>query len=101
REDVDVWSFEAKKGQSVTARVLANRIGSPLDAKLEILDARGKVLAENDDALGSDPGLRFVAPADGRYQVRIQDVNMRGGQAYVYRLTLTSDPFIDRVYPLG
>src|SRR5262249_45049835 len=38
---------------------------------------------------------------DGKYRLRIQDVNTRGGPAYVYRLTLTADPVIDRVYPLG
>ena len=33
--------------------------------------------------------------------MRIHDVNLKGGQAYVYRLTLTSDVYVDRVYPLG
>jgi hypothetical protein len=35
REDVDLWTFDAKKGQSVTARVAAGSLGSPLDARLE------------------------------------------------------------------
>jgi hypothetical protein len=45
--------------------------------------------------------IRFTAAADGTYQVRIHDVNFRGGPAYVYRLTLTADPYVDRAYPLG
>ena len=81
--------------------VNAARIGSPLDASLAVLDAGGRVLAENDDSAGKDPVLRFVAPADGTYRVRIRDANNQGGQAYVYRLTLTGDPYVDRVYPLG
>jgi hypothetical protein len=101
REDVDLWSFAARAGQSVTAEVYAARLGSPLDSRLEILDAQGRVIAENDDGAGRDSRLRFRAPADGTYAVRIRDANGRGGQNYVYRLTLTADPVLDRVYPLG
>ena len=101
RQDIDLWSFSARKGQSITCVVNAARIGSPLDASLAVLDAGGRVLAENDDSAGKDPVLRFVAPAAGTYRVRIRDANNQGGQAYVYRLTLTSDPYVDRVYPLG
>jgi hypothetical protein len=101
REDVDVWTFAAKKGQTVCAEVNAARIGSPLDARLEVLDPDGRVIAENDDAHGADPFVRFTAAADGRYAVRIRDAANRGGQAYVYRLTLTADARVDRVFPLG
>src|SRR5262249_18458790 len=45
--------------------------------------------------------IRFTAAKDGKYQVRIRDVNSHGGQAYVYRLTLTAGPHVDRTYPLG
>lgn len=101
RQDVDLWSFTAREGQTVCCEVHAGRLGSPLDASLAILDAGGRVLAENDDARGTDPRLRFTAPADGTYQVRIHDANNKGGPAYVYRLTLTRDPVVERVYPLG
>jgi hypothetical protein len=101
REDVDIWSFEARRGQSVTCEVQAARLGSPLDARLEVRDPEGRRIAENDDALGSDPLLHFTVPGDGTYQVRIQDVNVHGGQSLVYRLTLTTAPFVDGTYPLG
>ncbi len=101
REDVDVWTVEVKKGQAVTCAVHAARLGSPLDARLEVLGPDGRRLAENDDTFGADPFVRFTAPGDGKYQVRIHDVNFRGGPAYVYRLTLTDGPYVDRTYPLG
>ncbi len=82
-------------------QVEAARIGSPLDARLEVLDAKGRTIAENDDYLGPDPRVRFVPPANGKYQVRIRDTRNQGGPAYVYRLTLTADPRIDYFYPLG
>jgi hypothetical protein len=101
REDVDVWAFPVRKGQTVCCEVHAARLGSPLDSRLEVLDPQGRVLAENDDAFGADSYLHFTAPRDGKYQVRIRDANFRGGPAYVYRLTLTEGPRVERCYPLG
>jgi hypothetical protein len=101
RGNVDLWSFEAKKGQSIRCEVVAARLGSPLDARLEVLDARGKKLAEDDDTFGADPLVRFTAPTDGLYSVRIFDTRFDGGQSFVYRLTLSSEPHVDAVFPLG
>jgi hypothetical protein len=101
REDVDEWAFVLKKGQSVACEVNAARIGSPLDSQLELLDPSGRVVAENDDHFGADSYLRYTGAADGKYRVRIRDVNRRGGPAYVYRLTLTTNAYVDRIYPLG
>jgi hypothetical protein len=101
RENVDAWSFHARRGETVHCEVHAARLGSPLDARMEVLDAQGHKLVENDDGRGVDPCLRFTAPADGTYQVRIFDVNYNGSQAHVYRLTLTTAPRVDWIYPLG
>jgi hypothetical protein len=101
REDVDGWTFRAKKGQQITAEVCAARLGSPLDSRIEVIDPHGRRAAENDDYFGTDSYLGFAAAEDGLYQVRIHDANFRGGQAYVYRLTLTADPWVERIYPLG
>jgi hypothetical protein len=101
RENVDVWTFTARKGQPVRCEVHAARLGSPLDAHLEVRGPEGRPLAEAVAAQGGDPVLRFTAPADGTYQARIHDIRMRGGQAYVYRLTISSEPHVESVYPLG
>jgi hypothetical protein len=101
RQDVDVWAVTLQKGQTVSCDVYAARLGSPLDSLLEIVDPSGRVIAENDDAFGADSFVRFTAASDGKYQVRIRDANFKGGQAYVYRLTLTAGPYIDHVFPLG
>jgi hypothetical protein len=100
RQDVDVWSFRASKGQTISAEVFASRLGSPLDSRLTVLDPDGRVIAENDDAFGADSFVSFTAAADGLYSVRIQDSNQQGSPAHVYRLTLTAGPHI-AVYPLG
>ena len=101
RQDVDVWTFPLHKGQTIACEVCAARLGSPLDSYLEVIGPDGRVIAENDDAFGADSFLRFTAATDGKYGVRIRDANGRGGPAYVYRLTLTSDPYVERVFPLG
>src|SRR5262249_9408856 len=100
REDIDDWSFTARKGEVVHAEVQAARLGSPLEPWLRILDDKGRVLTEKDN-FGTDSFLSFTAPADGTYRVRIQDAQRQGGQNFVYRLTLTSGPRIERVFPAG
>lgn len=101
REDVDAWAFDALAGQTIWCEVHAARLGSPLASRLEVLDPRGRRLAENSGYFGNDAFLTFTAPADGRYQVRIHDANFAGLQQYVYRLTLSHGPFVELPYPLG
>jgi hypothetical protein len=101
REDVDEWSFRAVKGQTIRCEVEAARLGSPLDSQLEIIDAAGRRLAVNSDHYGADSLIVFTAPADGEYRVRIFDAAYGGLQTYVYRLTLSDQPHVTSVYPLG
>ncbi len=101
REDVDVWTIEAKAGTSYTCEVMAARLGSPLDSRLEVIGPDGLRVAENTDGRGVDSSLRFTVTIDGEYQVHIHDINFGGLQDYVYRLTITDRPYVDYVYPLG
>lgn len=101
REDVDVWEFPAKAGQALTLAVAAQSFGSPLQARLVVLDAAGRVLHEAIATQRGDPTLHFTAPAAGTYRARIEDVNAAGLQNYVYRLTITDQPVVTRVFPLG
>ncbi|HZZ80815.1 MAG TPA: PPC domain-containing protein, partial [Gemmataceae bacterium] len=101
REDIDVYTFRAAKGQTIRCEVNATRLGSPLDARLEVRDGNGRRLTEASAPTGGDPAILFTAPADGEYFIRIHDANMQGGQAYVYRLTLSDQPTVTRFFPLG
>ena len=101
REDVDVWTFEAKAGERISCEVNAARIGSPLDSRLEIRLPNGAVLTENVDAMGVDSFIQFVAPTTGRYECRIHDIEFGGLQHYVYRLTMRKGPYLESVYPLS
>jgi len=101
REDVDSWKFSATAGQIVTCHVATSQLGSPLHARVAIADANGRVLAETVPAGDVTPPLRFSIPTTGEYQVRIHDVGFQGLQNHVYRLTVTTGPVLDSMYPLG
>lgn len=98
--DVDAFDFPAKKGQRVTFRVEARRLGSPLDPVLRLSDANGKVLAKADDTPNAGEGTRdaelaFTAAQDGHYQIAVRDLHGDGSFRHVYRLraTLTEPDF--------
>jgi hypothetical protein len=87
-QDRDVFSFRAAEKQVTAIRVQARPFGSRLDAVLRVLNAEGKELASNDDAVGRDPRLSFTAPAAGDYFVEVRSLTGRGGEEYFYRLEL-------------
>ncbi|GBC77222.1 putative subtilase-type serine protease [bacterium HR08] len=90
--DVDIFAFEARRGQQLLIEVDARSLTppSPLDTVVTLFDSRGQQLAENDDADGStDSRLRFTIPADGRYFFRVRSFEGKGGPDYVYRATVT------------
>src|SRR5882672_4692619 len=67
------YKFKAKKGEEFVFEVDAARRGSALDSSLMVLDAKGKELARNEDAIGLDSLLFFTAPADGEFFVALRD----------------------------
>lgn len=83
--DEDWFRFTAKKGQAWEINVYAQSIRSPLDTVLNVYDKDGKSLAGNDDSGSADSYLRFTAPADGEFFVRVTDHLGRGGPNYIYR----------------
>jgi len=114
--DVDGYRVELKQGQSLVASVIANTtLGAPLDAALQVCElvehgrTEAFVALQNHDAVGLDPLVAFTAPHDGPYLVRLfaipatpdSSVRFAGGEDYLYRLTLTTGPYIDHALPLA
>jgi hypothetical protein len=108
--DVDCFGLKLRKGQTLVASVEAHRtLGSPMDGVLQVVSAKGIVLAQNDDCRGLDPQVVFPVPEDGTYVVRlfafpaVPDASVRfaGGERFVYRLTLTTGAFADHAFPLA
>ena len=101
REDIDVWAFTAKAGETIVMDAAAKRFGSPLNIVLAVRDAEGNPVATTKTLSGGDPIHWFKAPRDGRYEVRIHDAKFWGLQNHIYRLTFKRGPHILSHYPLG
>ncbi len=98
--DVDFVSFKATAGQNVVVYCLTTSIDSRMQADLMATTPDGKVLASNRGYRGGDAVLDFKAPADGDYLVRVsQFAYTTGGFDHFYRLTVTTGPWVDAVFP--
>jgi hypothetical protein len=85
KSDVDVWSFEAKKGDVWRFEVVSHRLGLGTNPFLWIqkkgVDA-GEAWGPDVDLGGpflplpvNDPTLKFEAKEDGAYEVRVRDLS--------------------------
>jgi hypothetical protein len=115
--DVDVFRLNGRAGDEVVAEVYGRRLNSPLDSLLRLTDASGNVLELNDDYVlknthlhtnmmgllthHADSYLIASLPKDGSYYVHLVDSQNHGGDAYAYRLRITSpqNDFALRVAP--
>jgi hypothetical protein len=87
--DVDLFRFNAKKGQQYDVRVFARGIRSPLDPVLNIFGKNAGRVASNDDNNGPDSYLRFTAALDGDFVVSVADHLAKGGPDYTYRIEIS------------
>ena len=86
--DEDRFRFTALKGRSYDIGLSSGRL-SPLDAWLRIENSAGKELARADDAGSSrDPRLVWTAPSDGEHVIAVGEVTHRGGENFLYHLTI-------------
>jgi hypothetical protein len=107
--DVDLFAISLNAGQTLIASVDAYVLESPLDAVLEVRDARGVEQAWNHDGRTLDPFLVFTARESGRYIVQVMgfphpatsEIRFHGNDKCVYRLHLNSGPFLSHTLPLG
>ncbi|MFT5469775.1 MAG: hypothetical protein ACI8UO_004897 [Verrucomicrobiales bacterium] len=99
--DIDEFQVSLKAEQQLVCAVAAASLGSPNDTSLEIVNAEGKTVASANDNNGVDPFLVYKCEADGIYRVRIQNYNLSGGSNHIYRLTLTTGPYLDYAFPSG
>ena len=100
-EDIDIYTVSLKKDETITCSVDAAKLGSPLQAHLEIRDEQQRRLAESSECRYAEPRLAFTAPKQGIYQIVIRDLRFDGGSAFVYRLTILTGPSVAQVFPLG
>jgi hypothetical protein len=86
-KDSDRFIFKASSDGKIVAEVEARRLGSPLDALLAVY-AGEALVAQNDDAQGSDARIEFDVKKDAEYTVVLRDLTEHGGENFGYRLAL-------------
>lgn len=90
--EVDVFRIEGTAGQTLSAEVLASRIGSTLDGILTWYDEGGTLLASNDDAVGADPALALKLTKSGPVFLALTYANEKAGKTHGYLLTVEAKP---------
>ncbi len=107
--DVDGFAVDLLAGETLVAALDANtRLGSPMDAMMQIVTPQGTVLAENNDQIGLDPRIAYTARTGGKHIVRVfafpsdpnSTISYSGAASYIYRLTLTTGPFVTHAAPM-
>lgn len=102
-QDLDFYAVDLKQGEQLVAEIESRRLGYSLAPVLSILDANGLSLAEAAETRGlwRDARVRFRAPRDGLYVVRVRDKLYKGGEQCQYLLRLSDEPFAEALFPLG
>ena len=95
--DVDLYLVTAKKGQRLILACMAASIDSKAHPVVELYDASSHRLASHH---GPDAVADAVIPADGDYFIRVAEFTYTtGGPQHFYRLTITTNPWIDAIFP--
>jgi hypothetical protein len=100
--DVDYFVFAGKKGQRVVVSCLTTSIDSKLPALVQVFssDATAQQLGFSRNYWNNDAVTDATLPADGAYYVRVCSFTYtQGGPDYIYRLTVSTAPWIDAVFP--
>ncbi len=74
----DEWRFYGAAGDYVAIGVTS----TDFDAVLELDDANGNFLVDNDDYEDSNPYIMYMLPADGFYVIRVSAYSMGSGGNY-------------------
>ncbi len=105
-EDVDTYKFMASAGQEIVFAVLCARLQDKIhdlqqhaDPMIVLTDAKGVELANSDDYYRADPMLAYKFTQAGEYKIQIRDVGYAGNPQWVYRLNITTRPYVTAVLP--
>jgi hypothetical protein len=88
----DRFQFSGKKGTPIRFRAITRSAGSAAIVSLRVLDTAGKQLVESPVNESDEPVLSFAPPADGEYQLAVQELAGRGGSDYAYAAECRAGP---------
>jgi hypothetical protein len=92
RDEEDAYELTVEPESEVNIEVAADSLGSPIDAQLELRDAKGAKLAAADDTPTSpDPSLTYKVPKGvTKIIAAVRDGNGHAGPRSIYRLVATT-----------
>ena len=108
--DVDRFRFRAEAGQGLVIRTQARRLVPYMadavpgwfQAAIVLYDGAGHQVAYADSyRFDPDPVLFYHVEKAGTYTLEIFDSIYRGRQDFVYRVTVSEQPFATGIFPLG
>jgi hypothetical protein len=95
------YRVSGQAGVVLHVDVVAQRIASPLDPLLRLLDDRGRELAWCEDAIGADPQLAYLFKADASVWLAVRDSAFRGERQHRFHLRASFAPLAElAVLPL-
>lgn len=96
----DFYAVHLGAGVGLSIDVVAERIGSAMDSVVRVTDATGRLVAQSDDnEVGPDARVRFVAASEGDFVIELVDSRFAGEGRY--RLRLGDFPLGNIPYPLA
>ncbi|HEY7116581.1 MAG TPA: c-type cytochrome domain-containing protein, partial [Tepidisphaeraceae bacterium] len=102
RGQADAFAFDARAGQTIVIDCAAKRFASKADPIVTLLDPAGHPLTvSTDDATDPDPLLVQVLPADGRYTLRVNDLQGAASPQHYFRMSVGTFPFVTGAFPLA
>ena len=107
--DVDSFAVSLEEGQELVAWVEGYTLGSSFDGVLRLVDSSGTQVALNHDGVTFDPMLIWKASRKGTYALQLfgfaypatSEVRFTGGEGCVYRLHVTTGPYVRYTLPLA
>ena len=108
--DVDRMRIRATAGQRLLIQAnarrlipyLADAVPGWFQAAMSLRDPQGVEIAFSDHfRFDPDPILFCEIPRDGDYLLEITDSIHRGREDFIYRVSISENPFITSVFPLG
>ncbi len=102
RGNVDRFSFDGKRGQTIVIDAAAKRFGSKADVVVTLVAATGKPLGMSSGDEGEGDALLVrTLPADGRYEVHVNDLMGAASAAHYYRISVGEFAYVTNVFPLA
>ena len=87
KNDLDYYVFAAKKGQRLILDAQTTDLHSPTEVYMVLRDSKNNQIQASNPAAASR--LDFTAGADGDYYLAVEHLQLWGGPAETYRITIT------------